>query len=62
MFSLVELEDAHRRIHAVFAGTPHYAWPLLAARAGAEVWVKLRVSRDREHRFQMIVSRDFAGS
>jgi threonine dehydratase len=40
MFSLVELEDAQRRIHAVFPGTPQYALPLLAARAGAEVWVK----------------------
>jgi threonine dehydratase len=40
MFSLVELEEAQRRIHAVFPGTPQYAWPLLAARAGAEVWVK----------------------
>jgi len=40
MFSLTELEDATRRIHTVFAGTPQYAWPLLAARTGAEVWVK----------------------
>ena len=40
MFSLEELEDAQRRIHAVFPGTPQYAWPLLASRTGTEVWVK----------------------
>lgn len=40
MFSLDELEDATRRVHAVFPGTPQYAWPLLASRIGAEVWVK----------------------
>ncbi|CAN5512753.1 threonine dehydratase [soil metagenome] len=40
MFSLVELEDAQRCIHAVFPGTPQYAWPLLAGRTGVEVWVK----------------------
>jgi threonine dehydratase len=27
-------------VHAVFPPTPQYAWPLLAARTGAEVWVK----------------------
>jgi threonine dehydratase len=27
-------------VHAVFPPTPQYAWPLLAARSGAEVWVK----------------------
>jgi threonine dehydratase len=40
MFSLVELEEAQQRIHAVFPGTPQYAWPLLNTRAGTEVWVK----------------------
>jgi threonine dehydratase len=27
-------------VHGVFPPTPQYAWPLLAARSGAEVWVK----------------------
>ncbi|HSI39757.1 MAG TPA: threonine dehydratase [Xanthobacteraceae bacterium] len=40
MFTLDELETASRRIHEVFAATPAYAWPLLAERTGAEVWVK----------------------
>jgi threonine dehydratase len=40
MFSLAELEDAQRVVHQSFPGTPQYAWPLLAARAGTEVWVK----------------------
>lgn len=40
MFSLEELEDAQRRIQAVFSGTPQYAWPLLATRTGTQVWVK----------------------
>lgn len=40
MFSLEELEDAADRVHAVFPGTHQYAWPLLAARLGTEVWVK----------------------
>jgi threonine dehydratase len=40
MFSLSELEEAQRLIHARFPGTPQYAWPLLAQRAGTEVWVK----------------------
>lgn len=40
MFTFDELEDAHRRIHAAFGSTPAYAWPLLAARTGAELWVK----------------------
>lgn len=34
------LEAAARQVHAVMAPTPQYAWPLLAARLGAEVWVK----------------------
>ena len=40
MFSLIDLEDALTRVHAVFPGTPQYVWPLLAARLGTEVWVK----------------------
>jgi threonine dehydratase len=40
MFTLPELESAAALVHAVFPPTPAYAWPLLAARAGAEVWVK----------------------
>lgn len=40
MFSLPELEAALSLVHASFPGTPQYAWPLLAARCGAEVWVK----------------------
>lgn len=40
MFTLPELEDAARLVHAVFPPTPQYAWPLLAARTGAETWVK----------------------
>jgi len=40
MFSLAELREAQRLVHQSFPGTAQYAWPLLAARAGAEVWVK----------------------
>jgi threonine dehydratase len=40
MFDLPALEKAARLIHGVFPPTPQYAWPLLAARAGTEVWVK----------------------
>ncbi|MBD0275022.1 MAG: threonine dehydratase [Acetobacteraceae bacterium] len=40
MFSLSALEGAARLVHAVFPPTPQIAWPLLAARTGAEVWVK----------------------
>jgi len=40
MFSLVELEAALALVHESFPGTPQYAWPLLAERCGAEVWVK----------------------
>lgn len=40
MFTLAELETAHDVVRACFPGTPQYAWPLLAARAGTEVWVK----------------------
>lgn len=40
MFTLDELEHACALVHTHFPGTPQYAWPLLARRAGAEVWVK----------------------
>jgi hypothetical protein len=32
MFSLPELEDAHRVVLETFPGTPQLAWPLLAER------------------------------
>jgi threonine dehydratase len=40
MFSLAELEAAAALVGAVVPETPQYAWPLLAGRTGAEVWVK----------------------
>lgn len=40
LFTLAELEDAARAVHAVMPPTPQYAWPLLAQRTGCEVWVK----------------------
>ncbi len=40
MFTLAELEDAHRIVLSAFPGTPQLAWPLLAERVGTEVWVK----------------------
>ena len=40
MFTLAQVETAERLIRGHFPGTPQYAWPLLAARAGCEVWVK----------------------
>jgi threonine dehydratase len=40
MFSMAELDEALALVHAAFAPTPSHAWPLLAARAGCEVWVK----------------------
>jgi threonine dehydratase len=40
MFTARELEDAARLVHAHMAPTPQYAWPLLAERTGAKVWVK----------------------
>jgi threonine dehydratase len=40
LFSLGELEEAHRQVQAAFAPTPQYCWPLLTQRVGAEVWVK----------------------
>lgn len=40
MFTLDELEAAAAQVHELFAPTPAYDWPLLAARTGAQVWVK----------------------
>ncbi len=40
MFSLRALEGAARLVGAAFPPTPQIPWPLLAARTGAEVWVK----------------------
>ncbi len=40
MFSLDELERASDLVRACFPETAQYAWPLLASRVGAEVWVK----------------------
>ena len=40
LFSLADLEAAADLVHALVPPTPQYAWPLLAERAGAEVWVK----------------------
>ncbi|MCC7273163.1 MAG: threonine dehydratase [Alphaproteobacteria bacterium] len=34
------LEAAAAKVHAVFGPTPQFCWPLLCARAAAEVWVK----------------------
>lgn len=39
-FNLAALEEATARVHRAIPPTPQYAWPLLAARVGAEVWVK----------------------
>lgn len=38
--SLVEIEAAAAVVQATMPPTPQYAWPLLAARLGCEVWVK----------------------
>jgi threonine dehydratase len=40
MFTLSDLEAAATLVHGHFGPTPQYAWPLLAARTGVEVWVK----------------------
>ncbi len=37
---LAEIEAASAIVHRDLAPTPHYCWPLLCQRAGAEVWVK----------------------
>ncbi len=39
-FSLEDLEAAHHLVRQHMTPTPQYAWPQLAARVGAEVWVK----------------------
>ena len=39
-FSRAELEAAADLVHAHMPPTPAYVWPLLAERAGAEVWIK----------------------
>jgi threonine dehydratase len=40
LFTSEELESAAKIVHQVVAPTPQYAWPLLAAELGCEVWVK----------------------
>ncbi len=40
MFTLTDLEAAAALVHRSFGPTPAIAWPLLAARSGAELWVK----------------------
>lgn len=40
MFDLTQLETAAETVYRFMPPTPQYAWPLLAARTGAEVWVK----------------------
>jgi threonine dehydratase len=39
-FTLAELDAALALVHRHMAPTPQYAWPQLAVRTGAEVWVK----------------------
>jgi threonine dehydratase len=39
-FSLADLEAAAGLVRTVVPATPQYAWPLLADRTGAEVWIK----------------------
>ncbi|MCC7327896.1 MAG: threonine dehydratase [Burkholderiales bacterium] len=40
MLTLAEIESAAHNVYAAMSPTPQYAWPLLAQRAGCEVWVK----------------------
>jgi threonine dehydratase len=40
LFSLAQLHAASELVRTIVPATPQYAWPLLAQRAGAEVWVK----------------------
>ena len=40
LFSLAELEAAVPLVRSVVPATPQHAWPLLARRTGAQVWVK----------------------
>src|SRR5260370_679705 len=37
---LNEIENAARLIYQTMPATPQYSWPLINARAGADVWVK----------------------
>jgi threonine dehydratase len=39
-FTIADLEAAVALVRTVMPETPQYAWPLLASRSGAEVWVK----------------------
>lgn len=39
-FSLASLRAAAAMVHARMPPTPQYAWPLLAARTGCDLWVK----------------------
>ena len=38
--TLSDIEAAARNVYAAMNPTPQYAWPLLAERAGCEIWVK----------------------
>lgn len=38
--SLADLESAATLVHAVMPPTPQYCWPMISARAGADVWIK----------------------
>jgi threonine dehydratase len=40
LFSMPELEEAHKVVRQALPTTPQIAWPLLAERTGAQVWVK----------------------
>ncbi|MGE0423324.1 MAG: threonine dehydratase [Reyranellaceae bacterium] len=40
LLSVADYETAQRVVYAAMPPTPQYAWPLLARRVGAEVWVK----------------------
>ena len=40
LFTLAELEAALPLVRSVVPETPQHAWPLLARRTGAQVWVK----------------------
>jgi threonine dehydratase len=40
MLALADIEAAAHNVYAAMTPTPQYAWPLLAQRAGCEVWVK----------------------
>lgn len=40
LFTLPELREAARSVHAIMQPTPQYAWPRLAEATGCPVWVK----------------------